>query len=37
VVSRLVGKKEMAHSSGGLTTNPPSGRAAAGGMRHGET
>jgi hypothetical protein len=39
VASRVVWKREMAHSSGWMscpTTNRPSGKAAAGGMRHGE-
>jgi hypothetical protein len=39
VASRVVWKREMAHSSGGMrspTTNRPPGKAAAGGMRHGE-
>src|SRR5712692_9439372 len=39
VVSRFVWKREMAHSSGWMrcpTTNRPPGKAAAGGMRHGE-
>ncbi len=37
VVSQFVWKKEMAHSSGKMsTTNRPPTRAATGGMRHGE-